>query len=371
MSNKEKLTQLAAPELTEEAITIPDKEQTSYTLWELLQMEIEDLPCLFSPIFLKSGIAVLVGGSDSGKSSLLRQMAMCVATGRDFLGWKYQGVHHAAAYFSSEDDKTLTARVVRSYNKTMNLGEMAAQNLLFEFDFTPDNIIEKVKAVLDERPRDLIVIDAFGDAFWGKSLNDNKEVREFYSQFKALAKQYDCLIVFNHHTGKRTVSYAPDKDNSLGSQAIEAAPRIAIELRQDPADPDTKHFCIVKANYLGSDFKTKSFAIRMDANYVFATTGERVEFSSLAKTTTRQNIAKDAKRPEGYDDDTHKTFIRNLFSKCVVYQSLLWKEIASNFQVSESQAKTVFEPYYIDHKWIAKSGKGGQNNKVTYVSLVL
>ena len=106
MSNKEKLTQLAAPELTEEAITIPDKEQTSYTLWELLQMEIEDLPCLFSPIFLKSGIAVLVGGSDSGKSSLLRQMAMCVATGRDFLGWKYQGVHHAAAYFSSEDDKT-------------------------------------------------------------------------------------------------------------------------------------------------------------------------------------------------------------------------------------------------------------------------
>lgn len=84
MNNKEKQSQLAAPELTEEAITIPDKEQTSYTLWELLQMEIEDLPCLFSPIFLKSGIAVLVGGSDSGKSSLLRQMAMCVATGRDF-----------------------------------------------------------------------------------------------------------------------------------------------------------------------------------------------------------------------------------------------------------------------------------------------
>ena len=30
MSDKEKQSQLAAPELTEEAITIPDKEQTSY-----------------------------------------------------------------------------------------------------------------------------------------------------------------------------------------------------------------------------------------------------------------------------------------------------------------------------------------------------
>lgn len=367
MSDKSNLS-LAAPELTEEAIKPPEKEQTSFTLWELLQMEIEDLPCLFAPVFLKSGIAVLVGGSDSGKSSLLRQMAMCVATGRDFLGWKYQGEHHAAAYFSSEDDKTLTARVVRSYNRTMNLGERAASNLLFEFDFTPNNIVEKVKAVLDEKPRDLIIIDAFGDAFWGKSLNDNKEVREFYAEFKAIAKHYNCLIIFNHHTGKRTISYAPDKDNSLGSQAIEAAPRIAIELRQDPNDPDIKHFCIVKANYLGSDLKTKSFAIRMDANYVFAATGERIEFSSLAKSTKPTTKPK---RPEGYGNDTHKAFIRSLFSNGDVYQSALWKSIADEFNVSESQAKTVFVPYYMEHRWIDKSDKGGQYNKAMYISLVI
>ena len=366
MSNKEKQTPLTAPELTEEAITILEKEQTSYTLWELLQMEIEDLPCLFSPIFLKSGIAVLVGGSDSGKSSLLRQMAMCVATGRDFLGWKYQGVHHAAAYFSSEDDKTLTARVVRSYNKTMNLGEMAAQNLLFEFDFTPDNIIEKVKAVLDERPRDLIVIDAFGDAFWGKSLNDNKEVREFYSQFKALAKQYDCLIVFNHHTGKRTVSYAPDKDNSLGSQAIEAAPRIAIELRQDPTDPDTKHFCIVKANYLGSDFKTKSFAIRMDANYVFATTGERVEFSSLVKTTKPE---RKSKRPEDVSTTDHRDFIRGAFLPGEINQTRLRQSIVDEFDISGRTADKYIQ-FYLQKHWIEEAGKG-KCNAVLYKSLVI
>lgn len=366
MSDKEKQSQLAAPELTEEAIIIPYKEQTSYTLWELLQMEIEDLPCLFSPIFLKSGIAVLVGGSDSGKSSLLRQMAMCVATGRDFLGWKYQGVHHAAAYFSSEDDKTLTARVVRSYNKTMNLGEMAAQNLLFEFDFTPENIVEKVEAVLDERPRDLIIIDAFGDAFWGKSLNDNKEVREFYSRFKTVAKKYDCLIVFNHHTGKRTVSYAPDKDNSLGSQAIEAAPRIAIELRQDPADPDTKHFCIVKANYLGSDFKTKSFAIRMDANYVFATTGERVEFSSLVKTTKPE---RKSKRPEDVSTLDHRDFIRGAFLPGEINQTRLRQSIVDEFDISGRTADKYIQ-FYLQKHWIEEAGKG-KCNAVLYKSLVI
>lgn len=364
MSNEQ--TKTDAPDLGVR-ITPPEQEKTTYTLAELLAMEVTELPCLFAPVFLKSGIAVVVGGSDTGKSSLLRQMAMCVATGRDFLGWKYQGEHHRAIYFSSEDDMTITARVIKRYNRTMQLGAEAAQNLRFEFDFNPDNIVERLAAMLKEQPADLVIIDALGDAFNGKNLNDNTEVRKFYAPFKAIAKEANCLIVFNHHTGKRTTAYAPDKDNSLGSQAIEAAPRLAIELREDPNDTDVKHVCIVKANYLSSDHKRQSYAVKMDANLVFAPTGQRTDFAELAKDKKQ---AKKSANPKDSTNDVHRSFIRSLFAEGEVSQTTLKEQIAAEFGISTKSALDKFEPYYIAQKWIKRNEKGGQYNRVSYSCLI-
>lgn len=351
--------ELTAPTLPTEAYMPTEKEKTTYTLAELLQMEVTELPCLFAPIFLKSGISVLVGGSDTGKSSLLRQMCMCVATGRDFLGWKYNGEHHRAIYFSSEDDPTITAKVIKCYNRTMQLSAKAAENLRFEFEVNPDTIAERLITMLKEQPADLVVIDAFGDAFNGKNLNDNKEIRAFYATFKTIAKAFNCLIVFNHHTGKRTLAYAPDKDNSLGSQAIEAAPRMAIELRQDPTDTEVKHFCIVKANYLASEYKTKSYAIKMDENLVFSLTGARAEFAELAKNPKQAETQ--SKKPTAHTNEEHRAFIRSAFAGGELNQTKLATEISTEFGVSVKYGREVYLPYYIKSKWIEEAGKSGRN----------
>ena len=42
----------------------------------------EHIDCLLEPIFPRAGVASLVGSSDSGKSTLLRGLAMAVATGQ-------------------------------------------------------------------------------------------------------------------------------------------------------------------------------------------------------------------------------------------------------------------------------------------------
>lgn len=365
----EKVNQpLGAPDIgNRTAPTSTQKEKTTYTLAELLSMEVTELPCLFEPIFLKSGIAVLVGGSDTGKSSLLRQMCMSVATGRDFLGWRYCGKHHRAIYFSSEDDAIITARVVKRYNKTMQLPSAALQNLRFEFEVDPNNIAKRVVEMLKEQPADLVVIDAFADAFNGKNLNDNKEVRAFYAEFKMIAKAFNCLIVFNHHAAKRSDERGVSKDNSLGSQAIEAAPRIAIELRQDPNDPEIKHFCITKSNYLPTEYKTQSYALKMDENWVFARTGERVAFSELARVDVRSG--RKSKKPEDYPDETHREFIHAAFNGGELCQTELYAKLGSKFELSTETAKK-WAIYYCDHKWIKPTGKGGQYNRVMYVSLL-
>lgn len=366
MGDKEKLSPIGVPNIGTRTAPSEQQDKTTYTLAELLAMEVTELPCLFVPIFLKSGIAVVVGGSDTGKSSLLRQMAMSVATGRDFLGWKYQGEHHRAIYFSSEDDPTITARVIKRYNRTMQLGDLAAQNLRFEFEVNPETIVERLAVMLKEQPADLVVIDALGDAFNGKNLNDNTDVRKFYAPFKALAKEANCLIVFNHHSGKRTSAYVPDKDNSLGSQAIEAAPRLAIELRQDPDDPEIKHICVVKANYLSSDYKTKSYAIRMDENLVFMQTGDRAEFAELAKD---KKIKKSA-NPKDISEEEHRELIRSMFAAGEVNQKRLTDLVAEKFGISTKSARDKFEPYYISQGWIKRESKGGRTNSVSYSCLI-
>lgn len=332
-------------------------EKATYTVAELLAMEVKELPCLFAPIFLKSGIAVLVGGSDTGKSSLLRQMCMNVATGRDFLNWKYGGEHHRAIYFSSEDDAQLTANVIRKYNKTMNLPEDAKNNLRFVFDTEPENLCETIATMLAEQPADLIVIDAFADFFTG-NLNDNTEVRKFLRPFKTIAKEANCLIIFNHHTGKRSDERSVSKDNSLGSQAIEAAPRLAIELRKDPTDPDTKHFCVVKANYLPSEYKRKSYALKMDENLVFAPTGQRVDFEELAKPNKPEA---QSKKPTAHTNEEHRAFIRSAFDGAELNQTKLTTEIATEFGISAKYAREAYLPYYLKSKWIEETGKKGRN----------
>lgn len=360
MSNK-----VTAPGIGNRQEPTDTTEKATYTLAELLEMEVKELPCLFAPIFLKSGIAVLVGGSDTGKSSLLRQMAMCVSTGRDFLNWKYGGVHHRAIYFSSEDDAQLTANVIRKYNKTMDLPKNAKNNLRFVFDTEPENLCETIATMLAEQPADLIVIDAFADFFTG-NLNDNTEVRKFLRPFKTIAKEANCLIVFNHHTGKRSDERSVSKDNSLGSQAIEAAPRLAMELRTDPNDPEIKHLCFVKGNYLSTEYKRKSYALKMDENLVFAPTGQRVDFAELAKPNKPEA---QSKKPTAHTNEEHRAFIRSAFDGAELNQTKLTTEIATEFGISAKYAREAYLPYYLKSKWIEETGKKGRNASM-YKSMI-
>lgn len=351
-------------------ISVPDlgtreadlQEKTTFTLAELLAMEVKELPCLYKPIFVKSGVAVLFGGSDAGKSTFLRQLAMSVATGRDFLGWQYNGTHHRAIYFSSEDDDRLTARVVQTYNKTMKLPTEARENLRFCFEINPDNLHSQLAEMLKEQPADLVVIDAFGDAFNGKSMNDNNEIRKFYAPFKTIARECDCLIIFNHHSGKRSDVYSPSKDNSLGSQAIEAVPRLAIELRSDPDNPDIRHFCITKCNYLGSDFKRASYVLKQDENFVYYSTGERVEFEQLAKNAKPQRKTK----PLDYDDATHRNFIQETFAEVAnLNQREFASAIAERFDITDRTAKDKWIPFYTKKSMVAEvEGKNAKNARL-------
>ena len=140
--------------------------------------------------------------------------------------------------------------------------------------------------MLSARAADLVIVDAFSDIYTG-SLNENNQVRGFLQEFHDIAQRHQCLILFLHHTGKRTESLTPSKHNAIGSQGFEAKMRLLIELRKDPRQgcEHLRHLCIVKGNYLAPTFKNASFELRFSPHLNYFPTGNRVPFEELRERT--------------------------------------------------------------------------------------
>jgi len=250
-----------------------------YSATELLNRNIKEIPCLLEPMFPKVGLCGFAGSSDTGKSSFLRQLAISVSIGEtDFLGFKLNAECKKAIYVTTEDDEFAVSYLLYKSNKEKQLNPELYSGLLFIFD--THNLLEKLEDQLSKQKSDLVIIDAFTDLY-GKSMNDTNQVRTFLNQYSQLAQKHKCLIIFLHHTGKRTEELAPSKHNLLGSQGFEAKMRLVIELRNDNTEPDKRHLCIVKANYLPKEYKTESFVLHFNENLHFSMTGEKRLFEEL------------------------------------------------------------------------------------------
>src|SRR5690606_27509894 len=96
--------------------TITKTEPTSsfdsdiYSGLSLFNFDYQELPKLIDPIFPQIGLASLVGSSDTGKSTFLRQLAISIALGLDkFVGYKLNPIHRNVIFISTEDDPVSTS----------------------------------------------------------------------------------------------------------------------------------------------------------------------------------------------------------------------------------------------------------------------
>ncbi len=333
-----------------------------YSAEELLNRGIQSIPCLLGPFLPKTGLCAVAGSSDTGKSSLLRQLAISVAAGLlQFLGFFLTAVHKRAIYVSTEDDEYAVSYLLNKANKSLKLSAEKFKGLTFIFD--THNLLERLEKMLSETPVDLIIIDAFSDLY-GKSMNDTNQVRTFLNEYSQLAQRYKCLIIFLHHTGKRTDDLAPSKHNLLGSQGFEAKMRLVIELRTDQVEPDKRHLCIVKGNYLSKEYKTESYILHFDENMTFDNTGERRPFEEL----TPMSQVKEKKKiaPEDIEEGAHKKLLREVYTslnqsdKDNITYSKIWREIKHKYDyqypVGDNKAKE-FLTYFITQNWIKRVGK--------------
>lgn len=255
-----------------------DGYKSMYDAFELYNLEIDDVPKLLDPFFQKVGLASLVGTSDSGKSTFLRQLSLSIVLQKEtFIGCKLNCKSNKVIYVSTEDDSNSVSAAIR---KQIQFLKVQDENLDFsllknlKFIFNTENLLDILTLSLEDEPYDLIVIDAFTDVF-AKEINANTQVRQFLNEYDKLAKKHNCLIIFLHHIGKNTQKNTPSKDSIIGSQAFEAKMRSVIELRPNSYRENYKDLWVLKANFLDSSFKKKSYVLEMNEDLIFKETGER------------------------------------------------------------------------------------------------
>lgn len=278
----------------------------------LLQKGITEMPTIVSPILPKVGVCAIAGESDSGKSSFLRALAMDIATGKDqFLGWQINATYNSVIYVSTEDDEFAISYLLYKQVGSSSHYEMY-ENLRFIFE--TDDILDKIEEELNTAPADIVIIDAFSDLYDGE-INSSTKVRYYINKYSNIAKKFNCLVLYLHHTGKRTQNLAPSKDNLLGSQGFEAKMRLVMELRKDPSDNNYRHLCIVKGNYLESSYKNESYKLEFLSNMTFRNTGIRVPFENLVPNNTKTDILETYK-PKAIE------LLSNNISKAKIYDLL-------------------------------------------------
>ncbi len=264
-----------------------------FSALKLYEFDYEELPKLIDPIFPKVGLVSLVGSSDTGKSTFLRQLGISIALGLDnFVGYSINSTTRNVIFISTEDDPASTSvSIKKPIGKLIgNIDKSVLHHLkfIFDIDVTGDsdrNLFKLLERDLSRIGADLIVVDAFTDVFNG-DINSSTKVREFLNQFSKLAKKHNCLVLFLHHTGKRTDKFSANKDNVLGSQAFEAKMRVLLELKHYPNDDSKRTLTITKGNYISSKIKKYSKVLTFnEEELLFYDTGEMVASDAILNLT--------------------------------------------------------------------------------------
>lgn len=330
----------------------PDLQNKFITGLELFRKETEFIPMLVDKLIPKVAVWAIVGASDTGKSMILRQLAMNVAAGQSFIDKQVCTERNRVIVVCSEDDDFAISYLIRKQNKSIGLTDENFQNMEFLFDTS--DLVETLNAKLESNPADLVIIDAFSDVFDGKDGNQNSQVRQFLNKYSQLANKHKCSIGFLHHTGKRTEDLAPSKNNAIGSQGFEAKMRLVIEMRLDKVNPDLRHFCIVKGNYLPQAEKNSSIVLKMDENLTFTNTGERVPFDKLNEGATGKPQKKE---PSDIEDAMHYNCIRSIFLDSKQYsQNELVRKLQHFWTIGDKVARR-FVDYLEQKQWIVDVSK--------------
>lgn len=228
--------------------------QPSWKDWmDFLAERNDELPEIenFAPVFdnlpplapeliegvLRVGHKMLVAGpSKAGKSFLLTRLAIAIAEGQEWLGWKCR--QGRVLYVNLEiDDATMFHRIADVYGEAgvqpRNVANLDVWNLrgrACPMDILAPKLIRRaVKKREQGAPYEAIVIDPIYKVLTGDE-NAADEMAKFCNQFDKIARDLGTSLIYCHHHSKGAQGQKRVSDRASGSGVFARDPDAMLDM---------------------------------------------------------------------------------------------------------------------------------------------
>lgn len=184
-----------------------------FPTWEKMNAAVYGLIAYLLFGLSRGSLGMISGVTNFGKSLLVRNLAVSLASGREYLNILKSGkpkrvllldYETPAAVFQndikkmtidfSDEEKEAVGKNLRTYTNLQM--DMPMLNL------SESKYFQVVEDMVSSFEPDVIIIDTVSAAFTIKQENDNGEVTALMKKLQRLAKNANAVVLFTHHIGK-------------------------------------------------------------------------------------------------------------------------------------------------------------------------
>jgi len=192
--------------------------------------------CVIDGVLRRRHKLLLTAPSKFGKSFLFMQLALAIATGGSFLGWKCR--KGRVLYVNLEVDDPSAAARLGSFGVRPPRGSVEIWNLRGRA--TPMNLLApKIVRRCREGSYLAIIIDPIYKVITGDE-NAAAEMASFCNWFDRIAAETGACVIYSHHHSKGEQGQKNAWDRASGSGVFARDPDALLDLIQLPLDDDRR-----------------------------------------------------------------------------------------------------------------------------------
>lgn len=200
---------------------------------------------LISGVLRKGHKMLIAGPSKAGKSFLLIQLAIAIAEGRDWLGWRC--AKGRVMYVNLELDRASCLHRFRDSYEAMGIRPEHRNNLdiwnlrgkSVPMDKLAPKLIRRATKAAKDKSQDFvaIIIDPIYKVITGDE-NSADQMAAFCNQFDKVCTELGCAVIYCHHHSKGAQGGKKSMDRASGSGVFARDPDALLDMIQLPLDDD-------------------------------------------------------------------------------------------------------------------------------------